>query len=141
MKKIPWWKRFPWWRLRAPFPISIMPNPWVGAPPDSEEREYPPPLPDCLPYPKNAPGDFYSVDQQCMLCGRPHTVAPDLLTWDLDDQGRQIHCYFKKQPETRNELEQAIKALEISCGSLRYRGDNPEVLRRLHECGKGHVID
>jgi hypothetical protein len=75
-----------------------------------------------------------------MLCGRPHTVSPDLLTWDRDDKGRAIHCYFKKQPENPDELEQAIKALEISCGSLRYRGDNPEVIRRLHERGKGHLI-
>ena|ERR1051326_519346 len=129
MKKEPRWKRFSWWRFR-----------WVGAPPDSEEPEYSPPLPSLLPYPKNARGDFYSVDQQCMLCGRPHTVSPDLLTWDRDDKGRAIHCYFKKQPENPDELEQAIKALEISCGSLRYRGDNPEVIRRLHERGKGHLI-
>ena len=118
-----------------------MPTRWVGVPPGSEERDYPTRGPVGMPYPKDAPGDFYSVDQECMLCGRPHTVAPDLLTWDQDDKGRKIHCYFKKQPQTPDELEQAIKALESSCGSLRYRGDDPEVVRRLHACGKGHVID
>ena len=30
------------------------------------------------PHSKNAPGDFYVEDAECMTCGYPHVLAPDL---------------------------------------------------------------
>jgi hypothetical protein len=54
------------------------------------------------------------------------------MAWDKDSEGRESHCYFKKQPETPAEVEQAIKAINGSCcGALRYAGADPEIIKRL----------
>jgi hypothetical protein len=81
---------------------------------------------------KNAPGPFFVTDSECISCGYPHVLAPDLMAWEMDDQGRHNHCYFKKQPETACELIQAIKAVKGSCcGALRYSGSDKDILERL----------
>lgn len=75
----------------------------------------------------NVIGDFYVEDQMCICCDAAPSEAPDLLTYD-----ETIHCYFKKQPETEEELSQAINACSVSevC-AVRYAGNNPKILKRL----------
>ena len=38
-------------------------------------------VPRFTPPPKSAPGDFYVEKGQCLACGVPHVVAPDLVGW------------------------------------------------------------
>jgi hypothetical protein len=77
-------------------------------------------------YPENAPGPFYVEEDLCILCGAPEAVSPNLVGMT------ERHCYFKKQPESPEELEQAIKAVDVSCwGAYRYSGHNPKVIGRL----------
>ncbi|HEV3164384.1 MAG TPA: ferredoxin [Isosphaeraceae bacterium] len=84
------------------------------------------------PYPKNAPGPFYVEDQCCITCAAPYHEAPDLM--EHDKEGGYPHCYFKKQPETPEEVEQAVMACVVSCvRAVRYAGDDPAILRRFRE--------
>lgn len=96
------------------------------------------------PYPQSAPGAFYVENNECIACGAPHAVAPDLMEWDhipSSRGGTYPHCYFKKQPESAYELIQAIRAVEISCcGAIRYRGKDPEICKRLKENGCSDAI-
>jgi hypothetical protein len=69
---------------------------------------------------------------KCMACGYPHVLAPDLMAWERDTEGRESHCYFKKQPVIPHEIEQAIKAIRGSCcGALCYSGSDREILKRI----------
>jgi hypothetical protein len=77
-------------------------------------------------YPENAPGPFYVEHDLCILCGTPEAVAPNLVGMNSK------HCYFKKQPESARELDQAIQAVEsCCCGAYRYCGTDPRVIQRL----------
>ena len=85
-------------------------------------------------YPENAPGDFYVVRDECITCDAPRQYAPDLIGWyeDPSGMGRRSHCYFKKQPESPDEINRAIKAIRANCcGSYRYLGSNPQLKREL----------
>ena len=85
--------------------------------------------PKFTPHPRSAPGDFYVEVGKCLACGVPQAVAPDLVGW-VDELKR--HCYWIKQPETTEELDQAIKVLdsqELECH--RYAGTDPAVLSRV----------
>lgn len=85
--------------------------------------------PKFTPHPKSAPGDFYVVNGECLACGVPHVVAPDLVGW-ADEQ--MAHCFWKKQPETPTELERAIAVLEAQeLGCHRYAGTDPAILNRV----------
>jgi ferredoxin len=89
------------------------------------------------PHSKNAPGPFYVVDGCCTACGVPVSVAPDLFVYDESD-----HCYVKRQPRTEEEFDRAFRAIwgaELQC--IRYRGDDPAVLRRFAELGEPHLCD
>jgi hypothetical protein len=80
-------------------------------------------------HPMSALGDFYVGNGQCLACGVPHVVAPDLIAW-ADD--RKSHCVWLKQPESESELDRAITVLEsqeLDCH--RYAGSDSEILRRL----------
>src|SRR5262249_35562240 len=73
-------------------------------------------------HPRNVPGDFYVEDGCCTLCDMPRTEAPDLFAICDDPAGYQ-HCFVAKQPETPQELERmlgAIECAELDC--IRYRG-------------------
>ncbi|SFA38548.1 hypothetical protein SAMN04488511_101231 [Pedobacter suwonensis] len=62
-------------------------------------------------YPENARGDFYVEDQVCTSCGAPEAEAPDLIDHSKIEYG---HCYFKKQPQTPDELSRrAISAMQF----------------------------
>ncbi len=77
-------------------------------------------------YPENAPGPFYVEEDLCILCGAPAAVSPNLVDMNED------HCYFKKQPQSPEELEQAIKAVDMCCcGAYRYAGNDSDVISRL----------
>ena len=85
-----------------------------------------------LPYPKNSPGPFYVEKDCCIACEAPYHEAPDLMAHD-EDGG---HCFFRRQPETPEEVELAIRACCVSCvWAVRYSGDDPEILRRFRELG------
>jgi hypothetical protein len=68
-----------------------------------------------------------------MACGVPSVLAPDLMD---NTEEKYWHCFWKRQPETPKELDQAIAVLhtqELLCH--RYAGTDPEILRRLpREC-------
>ena len=81
------------------------------------------------PHPMNAPGDFYVEDTECMACGVPHVMAPDLMAWEHTPNDPHVHCYFKKQPTDPWELKQAVEAINGSCcGALCYAGSDREIL-------------
>jgi hypothetical protein len=81
-------------------------------------------------FPGNAPGPFYVEDNICMHCGAPEAAAPDLM--DFDEEARS--CYFKKQPSTPEEYEQAMQAVWVSCcEAVHYATDDPLVLERIQE--------
>jgi hypothetical protein len=88
-----------------------------------------PSIPKFTPHPKSATGDFYVEKGQCLACGVPHVVAPDLVGWTDE---KHLHCYWKKQPATPAELERAIRVLEaqeLDCH--RYAGTDPAILNRI----------
>jgi len=80
-------------------------------------------------FPLNAPGDFYVEDGYCIACAAPEHEAPELMSHDMAAHG---HCYFKRQPETTEELDRAIRAVEVCCcGAVRYGGHDPQIIERL----------
>ncbi len=82
--------------------------------------------------PRNVPGDFYVEEGCCMDCGLAEAEAPDLLASLKDVE----NCYFKKQPATPEELEQAVQAMRVSdMGCHRYGGKEAGILRRLRAEG------
>ena len=92
------------------------------------------------PYPKNAPGDFYVQNGYCLKCEAPYYEAPDLMAHD--DEGDNPHCYFKRQPETPEEVERAVMACHVSCvRAVRYAGKNPKILKRFLELGRVDACD
>lgn len=93
-----------------------------------------------LPYPKNVPGDFYVQNNHCITCEAPYHEAPDLMAHDKE--GSYPHCYFKKQPETPEEVERAISACQVSCvQAVRYAGKNPKILKRFQELDAADSCD
>jgi hypothetical protein len=80
-------------------------------------------------HPLSAPGEFYVVNDECMACGAPHAVAPGVIGWADDSQ---LHCIWKKQPESPAELEQACAAFDASClACYRYAGEDQSIMQRL----------
>ena len=77
--------------------------------------------------PLNAEGGFYVEKDTCLNCMAPEHVAPGLMGHD-----EETGCYFKRQPETPEEVEQATEAVRVSCvEALRYAGNDPMILERL----------
>ena len=95
------------------------------------------PLPQRVP--ENVQGDFYVEAGKCLRCCMPHGEAPGLMN-DASVAFRE--CYFRRQPETVEEVEQAIRAVWVSeVGCLRYGGRDAGIIRRLGELGVGHTCD
>jgi hypothetical protein len=87
------------------------------------------------PHPDNAPGDFYVECDCCISCEAPYHEAPDLMGRP-GSSSRNYGCYFRKQPETPEEVERACDAVMVSCvEAVRYKGSDRNVLRRLYERG------
>jgi len=81
-------------------------------------------------HPQSAPGDFYVVNDECINCGAPHAAAPELIGWATNVEN--LHCIWKKQPETPEELEQAFAAFNASCvACYRYAGNDPQIMSRI----------
>lgn len=80
-------------------------------------------------HPQSAPGDFYVVNGECLSCGVPHVLAPDLFGWEQTDDGEPYgHCVWKKQPQTPDEIDRAIEVIHASeAGCHRYAGSDPSV--------------
>lgn len=91
------------------------------------------------PHPENSAGPFYVDDGYCIFCAAPHAEAPTLIGWIKDGPH---HCIFRKQPETADEIDQALNAMCVSCVcALRYSGDDPNILERLKARGMSHLCD
>jgi hypothetical protein len=74
----------------------------------------------------------------CIICGVPEHEAPDLIGFHEDPSGTHSssHCFFRRQPETDEEVELAISAVAICCcGAYRYGGEDPGIIRRLLQAG------
>ena len=95
-------------------------------------------------YPQNAPGPFYVECDMCIVCRAPEAVAPDLVGFYEAAPGSNSHshCYFKKQPQTKEELNRAVNAVKACCvGSYYYAGSDPEVKKMLTHAGCAYAID
>ena len=78
-------------------------------------------------HPENSTGDFYVTKGGCLRCGAPEDAAPDLIAY-----GKDGDCHFRRQPETSEEVEEAIRAVLACCvGCYRYAGKNPVIIKRL----------
>jgi hypothetical protein len=70
------------------------------------------------------------VENECCVgCGVPQVVAPDLVGWNND---KNPSCYWKKQPETPDEMRQAFAIFDgQEVGCHRYAGHDPAILARV----------
>jgi hypothetical protein len=89
-----WWP----WRKRKQRILSLF-DPPLGSEPDAPFLRFP--HRGATPHPKNAAGPFFVANQECIACGAPHAVAPDLMGWDqmqstLKPNTFYPHCYFKE---------------------------------------------
>jgi hypothetical protein len=85
----------------------------------------------------NVPGPFYVVGGCCTSCRVPDATAPDLFGYDPDG-----HCYVRRQPTAREEVERALRVIwgqELGC--IRYAGDDAVLRHRLAEAGVGEQCD
>jgi hypothetical protein len=88
-------------------------------------------------HPDNAQGPFYVEYGCCLACDLPRVVAPDHFAYDGNS-----HCFVTRQPQTSTELSKLVRAVwgaEAEC--IRYRGNDPGLLRRLAELGLSHCCD
>jgi hypothetical protein len=85
------------------------------------------------PCPGNAPGPFYVEDNNCIACEAPVLEAPDLM--DFQGEPDYSHqCRFRRQPETQEELQRAINAVQVCCcGAVRYGGNDKTILDRIND--------
>ncbi len=83
-------------------------------------------------HPQSTPGDFYVIDNECLACGAPHVVAPDLIGWATVEAEEYLHCIWKKQPETPAEWQQAFMAFDVcEMECYRYAGSDPNAIDRI----------
>jgi hypothetical protein len=95
-------------------------------------------------YHLNAPGDFYVERDMCIICCAPEHAAPELMGFfdDPDGSNARSHCYFKRQPQTAEELQHAIEAIHVSCcRAVRYGGFDPAVISELSRRGDSDACD
>ena len=93
-------------------------------------------VPERERYPLNVDGPFYVVKDLCLCCMMPEYEAPELMGFDSE----AMHCYFKRQPETAEEIEHAVNAiLSSDIEGLRYSGNDPKVLAKLRDAK--HLCD
>ena len=80
-----------------------------------------------------APGDWRVDHDLCMACGAPPLQAPELMGFGNNHADpAYVQCYFKRQPQTPAEHDQAFRAANVSCcGAVRYCGDDPVLVERM----------
>lgn len=89
------------------------------------------------PHPKNVPGPFYVEYGCCTACSVPVQNAPSMFVYDSE-----YHCFVHCQPRTEDEISDMIRVAwmaELEC--IRYRGSDPDILRRLAELDLRQVCD
>lgn len=89
------------------------------------------------PHPKNVDGPFYVEYGCCTSCDVPMQQAPKHFAYDGDK-----HCYVCRQPQTAADTTDMIGTAwmaELQC--IRYRGNNPDVLRRMAELDLRELCD
>ena len=98
--------------------------------------------------PDSVPGPFYVEKDACMIWSLPCETAPQNIKWSEKLLESEVHgeipdhCIVVKQPETDEELELMIEALEGSCiSALRYCGTDGPTLDRLRDAGVATVCD
>lgn len=92
---------------------------------------------DEKPHPLNASDGFYVLNDCCTACNVPHDTAPELFAYD-----EEFHCYVKRQPKNKVELDKALLVTmfaELEC--VRYNGSDTETIRRIAEMGNAHLCD
>jgi hypothetical protein len=89
--------------------------------------------------PENAPGDFYVMAGLCTQCCIVHGAAPELLN---DPKAPFTECFFRRQPQTPEEVERAISAICVSemC-ALRYAGNDQAIIAKLRAHDLGWLCD
>lgn len=89
---------------------------------------------------QQAQGDFFVTCTDCLICEVPCQTAPTLIKFHQTNDDE--FCYFYKQPETEEEIELAIEAIDMSCiAALMYRGNNPEIIKKLEAKGLSDRIE
>jgi hypothetical protein len=81
-------------------------------------------------YPLNVVGDFFVEDGCCISCGLAHAEAPGFLA--EFEETIDGHCYVKRQPQTPQEIDEAIDAImisEVKC--IHYEGNSIEILEKI----------
>jgi hypothetical protein len=87
-------------------------------------------------YDRNAPGDFYVEADCCTLCGVPVLEAPELFAEDSEQ------CYVSCQPQTPAALDRMLHTIRLADqGCIRYAGDDPAVVKALHDAGEMSAVD
>ena len=89
------------------------------------------------PHPNNVDGPFYVEYGCCTACDVPMQEAPNHFAYDDDN-----HCYVCRQPQTAANTTDMIGTAwmaEFQC--IRYRGNDPDVLRRFAELDLREVCD
>lgn len=89
---------------------------------------------------ENVEGSFYTVsvgtDCGCMI---PEEIAPTLLKCTDD---RRYQTYFSKQPETVQEIMNAINAINTCpIHNIRYGGKDPKIIKDIEVGQSDYIID
>jgi hypothetical protein len=75
--------------------------------------------------------DFYVDPIECMGCGYPPALAPDLMEFAKSDDG-YWQCRFVRQPQNQAEEYQACKGVWGSCcGAAAYKGSDKRIIERI----------
>ena len=89
----------------------------------------------------SAPGPFYAIKNECIICSLPVEIAPETIKYHEAPcarcpEGCPDHCYVSRQPQTREEIDRMIEVVAHSCvQAYRYCGTDPGILHRLVEAG------
>lgn len=71
---------------------------------------------------------FTVTPEECIICRAPELVAPELIGFDEVHS----HCYWRRQPETPEEVNLAIEAVRACCcGNHRYEGEDESIRGRI----------
>ena len=99
-------------------------------------------------YPDNAPGPFYVIKDQCVICALPPETAPRSITWSEqtfrfnDCIDCPTHCRVERQPQTEEEIAAAIDAACSSCAeAIRYCGTDANILAKFKDLGYERLCD
>ena len=93
-------------------------------------------------HPRNAEGPFYVAVGDCIACGAPAEMAPDIFGWDDQCPPESAQCFIRNQPCTAEAIARimhTMRVAEVEC--IRYRGSDPNVEAELDRQGLLHLHD